>query len=356
VYVFHRNAQGEWSQTQRLVPSDAQPGDGFGAGVAIHDDRIAASAPGAGPGKAFVYEFSAAGYQLAYELSTPTDQETGTCCLPVELAGETLAVAEPENDAVAPDAGAIHVFEETASAWTLAETIVPQDAASQARLGGDLSLDGDRIAATRVDTTYEDGPVGQVVVHEAVETGGFERSAVLVGSNVTAGETVSSVDLDEERLLTGVPDDDTEAGRNAGAAYVFENKATGWDQIGRLRTPDGAGGDRFGHEVAIDGQSALVTADRDNTVLGGSNAGSAYVFSPVTSDAGVMHSKLVNPQGDSGDRLGSDVALDGQTAIVSARLDDTSAGADAGSAQIYHGLPTWVDRPEASWLPEAPSP
>ncbi len=103
--------------------------------------------------------------------------------------------------------------------------------------------------------------------------------------------------------------------------------------------PDGAVGDQFGRSVSLsaDGLTALIGANGDNPAAGVS-AGSASVFTrDATTGAWTQQTKLTDSDGARGDIFGWSVSLsaDGATALVGARLDDTAAGAGAGSASVF---------------------
>jgi hypothetical protein len=114
-------------------------------------------------------------------------------------------------------------------------------------------------------------------------------------------------------LIGGAEDDDN--GSGSGSVYVFVRGAGGWTEQGKLLAADGAVGDQFGWGVALDGDTAVVGAFRDDD--NGSASGSAYVFTRV-GNTWSQQAKLLPADGEVGDRFGSSVAIDGDTAVVSA--------------------------------------
>ncbi len=79
-------------------------------------------------------------------------------------------------------------------------------------------------------------------------------------------------------LLVGAPNDD-----NLGSVYVFARDGSGdWAERQKLTASDGLPGDFFGDVVAIDGDTAVVGAFLNDDQ--GGSAGAAYVFGrdPVT--------------------------------------------------------------------------
>lgn len=97
--------------------------------------------------------------------------------------------------------------------------------------------------------------------------------------------------------------------------------------------PDGATGDWFGYSVALSGDTALIGAYGEDTSAG-SAAGSMHVF--VNSGGVWRHQAKLTPNDPAaGDYFGFAVALEGNTALVGVHGDDNGAGTDAGSAYVF---------------------
>jgi len=112
---------------------------------------------------------------------------------------------------------------------------------------------------------------------------------------------------------------DGDNGFRSGSAYVFD-VATG-GQLFKLLASDGTEGDRFGWSVAISGNLAVIGAylNGDN----GLDSGSAYVFDVTT---GQQLFKLLPSDAEAEDQFGFSVAIDGNLAVIGARLDDNGSG------------------------------
>ena len=136
-----------------------------------------------------------------------------------------------------------------------------------------------------------------------------------------------------DTIVVSAYGDDTAAGNNAGSAYVFTRSGSTWSQQGHLYADDAAGNDWFGVSVAIDGDTIVVGAYVDDTAAG-DDAGSAYVF---TRTAGIwtQQDHLYADDAAGNDYFGRSVAISGDTIVVGAYGDDTAAGVDAGSAYVF---------------------
>jgi len=96
---------------------------------------------------------------------------------------------------------------------------------------------------------------------------------------------------------------------------------------------DGAAEDLFGHSVALDGNTALVGAYLDD-IDGNSNQGSVYVFVLNGIDWNLQQ-KLIASDGAAGNKFGDSISLSGNTALVGASGDDIDVNSDQGSAYIF---------------------
>lgn len=130
-----------------------------------------------------------------------------------------------------------------------------------------------------------------------------------------------AVALDGDTAVIGAWLDNTDAGTDAGSAYVFTRAGTVWSQQAKLLATDGAPDDVFGYSVAVKGDTAIIGSPGDSTSAG-NTAGSAYVFTR-SGAAWTQRTKLEADDAAADDGLGFAVALDGDTAVVSASTDDT---------------------------------
>jgi hypothetical protein len=138
------------------------------------------------------------------------------------------------------------------------------------------------------------------------------------------------VDLDGDLAIVGADGED-EQGAAAGAAYVFRHDAGAWSQDGKLTALDGDTDDRFGCAVAIDGDLALAGAWGDDDL--GEDCGAAYVFEH-DGQAWQQRAKLVPPDLGEDDWFGFAIELQGELAVISSPLDDDRR-LNAGAAYVY---------------------
>jgi hypothetical protein len=115
---------------------------------------------------------------------------------------------------------------------------------------------------------------------------------------------------------------------------------TGWATTSayaaKLIASDGRDNDGFGYSVAVSGDTVVAGAP-DDDVGSQSNQGSAYVY--VRPETGWLDTtqtaKLTAGDGTGGDKLGTSVAVSGDTVVVGAYAHDVGSNSGQGSAYVY---------------------
>ena len=161
----------------------------------------------------------------------------------------------------------------------------------------------------------------------------------LIASDAAALDSLGfSSALNGDSIIAGAPLQD-QGGINAGAAYIFRRSGTGWTQEAKLTANDAAEGDQFGSSVGLDGDTAIVGSRLNDTIS--LNEGAAYIFRR-TGTAWAQEAKLTANDAAAADLFGSSVSVDGNTAVAGAPGDD-DGGSQAGSAYVFRWNGTaWV--------------
>ena len=183
-------------------------------------------------------------------------------------------------------------------------------------------------------------------------TSGWTQRAKLTASNGAAGDHFGiSVTIDGDTIAIGA------WGRTSyqGSAYIFTRNTagsltSGWTQRAQLTASDGAASDLFGGNLSIDGDTVVVGANGDDD--DGSMSGSAYVFTRDTpgslTSGWTQLIKLTASDGAADDQFGNNpfihgagVAVDGDTIVIGAPLDDDN-GTRGGSVYTFNIEKNWV--------------
>jgi len=153
--------------------------------------------------------------------------------------------------------------------------------------------------------------------------------------------------ISDTHAIVGAYGENDANGDNSGIAYIFDlsdgslahtiNNPNAYGTV----MENGYSNDQFGNSVAISGNYAIVGASYEDDANGvpvysGNQSGKAYIFK--VSDGSLLHT-LDNPDayGDGvQDYFGTAVAISGDYAIVSARLEDDAGGNNSGKAYIFN--------------------
>ena len=116
-----------------------------------------------------------------------------------------------------------------------------------------------------------------------------------------------------------------------GAAYLFTNSNGSWSEGQKLTASDGLPGDEFGYRVAL-ADDALLVGAFTATVGGVVSQGAAYVFTQ-SNGTWSESQKLTASDGGLFDNFGAAVALDGSTLVVGA--NGATVGGNAAQGAVY---------------------
>jgi FG-GAP repeat len=130
-----------------------------------------------------------------------------------------------------------------------------------------------------------------------------------------------------------------------GLAYVFVKPLAGWSgnlvETAKLVPSVRETADFFGSSVGIDGDTVVVGSRKKDLGTNG-DQGAAYVFTkPGSGWAGTLteNATLTSSDGAAGDEFGSSAAINGDTVVIGAPLDDHPTGiitiTDGGSAYVF---------------------
>ncbi len=143
-------------------------------------------------------------------------------------------------------------------------------------------------------------------------------------------------------LVIGVLQDDGTTVINTGSAYVYRISETAGTatRLAKLTVSDPTAYQRLGSSVAISGNTIILGASGDDDM--GNDAGAAYLFQK-TDDWRDMNEtlKLTAPDSVAGDQFGQSVAIFENSVVVGANLHDTN-GSNSGYAYLF-------EAPDGNW-------
>ncbi len=335
------NLHAQWASQQdaRVYPSpnDLGQSDQFGLSVDLSGTTLIAGAelhdPSGGNGKhgaAYVFVRTASGWIQEAKLTSSSYDPGDRFGFQVALDGDTAVVGAPfdDNDN-ALSSGAAYVFARTAGVWSEEARLVASDKAVLDNFGASVSIDGDSVAigADR-DSTSSLNYCGSVYVFVRNGTTWTQEAKLVASDAQSYDELGQSVVIRGDTVVAGAWSHDTNGLLNSGAAYVFERNGSVWSQSAKLTASDGAGGDWFGMAVALEADTLVVGAPRDDGAHW--DDGSAYVFARNGS-VWTEQVKLTDFQGQYHDEFGSSVDIEGDRIAVGLPW----AGISAGSVELF---------------------
>jgi Ca2+-binding RTX toxin-like protein len=226
-----------------------------------------------------------------------------------------------------------------------AAKLTASDGATDDSLGFSVAIDGDVVVVgAKGDDVGTNADQGSAYVFVKPEGGWVNaaESARLTASDGDANDQFGvSVAVSGDTVVVGAWFDDDAGPGGPGSAYVFVRPAGGWagalHETARLTASDRLPGDLFGASVAISGDMLAVGAPLDDFGDTFSAQGSAYVFMkpPGGWTDATESAKLSASDKMPGDRLGSAVAVGGDTVVAGAPLDSIGANVAQGSAYVF---------------------
>lgn len=334
-------------------------GGNSGQGVSIDGDTLVVGAPwdddnGGRSGAAYAFARRGGGWVQEAKL-VPSDggleDWAGTA---VAISGDLALVSSQSDDDMGSGAGAAYVFARSDSSWTQEAKLLASDGDSGDWLGHALALDGDTavVGAYKNDEAAQDAGAVYVFVRQGTT---WTEQAKLTASDAAVGDLFGkAVGVDGDTVIVGATWADT-VEPQAGAAYVFVRSGATWTEQQKFFATDvtstGASGVAFGFNVAVSGDSALVGALGDNSIV--DNASAAYVYAR-TGTSWSQEARLIAPDFEERDFFGFSVDLDGDLALISAYQEDFP-GLHPGKAFVFERAgTTWAWRAELLASDELP--
>lgn len=305
VYVFGRSGT-SWSQLAKLVPFSNYGTDRFGASVAVLYKSgmllVAAGAPNAldglfvGKGIAYVFSTEDLATWFQFEIRPQPGQlgtKVGSFGASVALAGgpslgavPLLLVGAPGDNDAGGFSGSAHIYSVSSSGLpSFVGELIPGDAAASAEFGHSIAASGTTAVIGAPGDDDNGYRSGAAYVFDLTD---FSLEAKLIGpSYATSTNFGISVDLDEDRLVVGSPNESV-GNVLTGSAHYFARSGSEWTQVAQMIDCDAQASDHAGRSVALSGDTAAVGEPGRSTDFVPIGSGKLRVFDlPDPSGTGV---------------------------------------------------------------------
>ena len=398
VYSYELNQSGSWVFDEKLTAPGGQAGDHYGSAVDLLASWLIVGAPeddtdANNAGAVHAYYQTVGNYWEWIERSNPNGLMAGARYgSSLDFDGLRFAAGSPGFVAGGQVIGAVHVLEFDggfSQVWRPTQTIVPFGATD---FGSSVDMTSGYLVGGSPHADFGGTDRGMAVAFDDV-------NGTFVGIGMMTGETngerfgssvaISGNSVQGLRVLAGAPGRDTAAGTDAGAAYVMEHQGgtlwtveqriepsvasganfgscvhlvgttafvaapedTGetnvrsgslrvyarngslWSETQELRSRDRDASDQLGHAVAISGDRAIVGVRSDDDVA--LSAGAAFLFRREGGSWQVVGKLTAGNNASAYDDFGCAVDIDGTTAVVGARFDESANGTQCGAAFVF---------------------
>jgi hypothetical protein len=334
VHVFVRSGA-NWVHQQQLVADDGAFGDAFGWSVALNGDTVAVGAPDASidgssyQGAVYIFTRSGATWSQQQKLTASDGEAHDNFGDAVALAGDTLLIGSSIN-VLRP--GAVYVFTRSGATWSQQQKLTASDPRAGNWFGRAIALDGD---TALIGAVYSDGLSRGGAYLFTYDEGVWSQQQKLMASDSASADLFGwSVALAGDTAVIGASDAQVGSNEEQGAAYIFTRSGATWSEQQKLTGSDGAAHDRFGRSVALDGNTLIIGAEQHAVWGGYSHQGAAYLFG-YSEGTWSEQQKLTASNGEVGNRFGYAVSLDGDFALIGANRANVGGNNNQGAAYFF---------------------
>ena len=350
------NSSGAWSQQAEVLASDGWLNNGLGSTAAVAGDIMIAGCPNSNSADpesrrcAYVFKRDAGAWLQVAKFTSEAQGIFSSFGQTLAMNGTTAVVGAPldVNFAASDDVYAYDVSDEPILAARI--HLPDEGGAAGDQLGSAIAVQGDLMAVGAPEDQTRTGE-GSVSIFARV-AGQWTAKAKLVPTDYDSQFDSWfgwSLSLDGNALLVGSPD---VSWLTAGEAYVFDRNGEAWAQSARLTAKDGKVNDRFGWQVAMLGDTAVVTAPQAD-IGSRTDAGAAYVFRKVD---GIWKQEAKLASNDPGldEHFGNSVTLLPNMVVIGASQEKQGSLYNAGAIHVFtRSGSTWTRRQKI--LPRRPA-
>ncbi len=319
-YIFEKNEEGVWEEVQKIIAADRAADDEFGWSVAIHgttavvgahiDDKDAVGASFMyHAGSAYIFDRDGDGTWTQSQKIVASDRSAGFEYAPDhedwnDRFGESVAIW---NDYIAvggPFASKAYAFERSGGVWTQV-SMLTYPGISWLDRAAPVAIDSNVIALGAQTEDLDEFGLESIMnsgggaVYTRSDFGGWAYLQKLSPDDRDAGDHFGwSISIDLPYIAVGTHSDNhDEFGddeiENTGSVYVFELQDDGtFLEVTKLDASDRTMDDELGISVAISGNTIISGAFQQDFLPGGGgdilDAGAAYFYTTDPDDVGCI--------------------------------------------------------------------
>jgi hypothetical protein len=338
-YILKKNAQGNWSEIQKITASDLEANARFGYSVSISGNIIVIGAlfegkneSGALPliksGAAYIFSKNLAGNWIETQKIVASDRSNNSFFgNSVSNSNLTIVIgARGENKdlnggASITDAGASYVFEKDQNNnWIQVKKLIAFDRGLPDLFGYCVSVFGDKIVIGSPKNSYNESGLnfikysGAVYIYERNNSGVWSFSNKLVPiQRYSKSNFGLSVSIDQNTILVGAPDYGT-----YGASFIFEfNSSSTWQEIQKITL--GSPYYDFGISTAIQNDYLIIGSLGDyGSFIGGTLFGEGHIYRKMPNGVWSKVQTVTQSDGVTPVFFGNSVSISGRNILIGA--------------------------------------
>jgi hypothetical protein len=228
VYIFKRDANGVWTQRQRLKPATLPDQAQFGISVALSGDRLVI---GTAKGLVYIYE-----KVNSPEWVIETGLTVSEGLITVDISENTLLLgANTENN----NRGAAYLYQRAAGNWTQVQHLVANDGEDSDYFGSVVKLEDGKAFIFSIELDNR----GAVYFFENSLGPWIQRQKIVPDDGAAGDLFGQGVDVDGSTLVIGSFGD-----VGGGSIYSFTQSGQLWIQQGKIAAIDNA----FGFSIDLE--------------------------------------------------------------------------------------------------------
>ncbi len=260
-YAYERDADGEWTLTQVIEPSDLGWNHQFGLTIAIDGDRAMISSARLGLGSPALYVF----------------EYDGERWIETEIIEGATIIHALRGDTAISGVDEVWVLEHDGVQWSVSAQLTNPDVpVGRSDYGSAAAMSDEWI----VVGAYLEGLVvasgGAAYAYRRTPDGDVELAQKLVAPDITQSPRFGwSVAMQGDELFIGAPLSTRDHFRQ-GVVHVYRLRDGVWEPVQEITHSQADGNDLFGMSLSVHGDRLVVGTTRDGSPSGGS--GAAYVF------------------------------------------------------------------------------
>ena len=198
----------------------------------------------------------------------------------------------------------------------------------------------------------------------------FGKSVAIDGDTIVI--SAENEDSNQNIITNGIGASSNNSNTDSGAVYVYRKTGSNWNQEAYIKASNNDAGDKFGHSVAISGDTIVISSEREDsnqtTITNGSGAssnnssmdsGAIYVYRR-SGNSWAQEAYIKAPNNDTDDKFGKVVAISGDTIVVGAENEDSnqksitnSSSASYDNSNMDSGAVYVFKRSGTTWIQEA---